>query len=266
MRWCLWQAGDGMALRPACAARLAYQYEWDCLGQLRSPAPALSAPCRQVEEQALQALTFVSHRYVYWHHNFLALLFGEPSGGGRCMLPCAAGCPATCGLHLRGWLLGTLLCLRTPGTICSTWRDQPAPQGPCDGSVPTPHSSFTRALAVAEEWRNEPRGLEGQGLVWVRCDELMSYSDRWDTWGRCQGLPGEAGTRACCAACCRLQTRLRLRVKAPPCALPACSQRAGKGGPVATGTVLNWGGMAASARPQLPGPACAAAPRVTQGA
>ncbi|KAL4429812.1 hypothetical protein ABPG77_010929 [Micractinium sp. CCAP 211/92] len=85
----------------------------------------------EVEEQALQALTFVSHRYVYWHHNFLALLF------------------------------------------------------------------------VAEEWRNEPRGLEGQGLVWVRCDELMSYADRWDRWGRCQGLPGQAGTRVCGPASCR---------------------------------------------------------------
>ncbi len=56
---------------------------------------------------------------------------------------------------------------------------------------------------MAEEWRNEPRGLEGQGLVWVRCDELMSYADRWDRWGRCQGLPGQAGTRVCGPASCR---------------------------------------------------------------
>ena len=40
--------------------------------------PTTRAP--QVEESALQALTFVSHRYWGFPHNFLALLFGESWG------------------------------------------------------------------------------------------------------------------------------------------------------------------------------------------
>ncbi|PSC69440.1 18S rRNA biogenesis RCL1, partial [Micractinium conductrix] len=59
----------------------------------------------EVDEGALQALTFVSHRYSIWYHNFLALLF------------------------------------------------------------------------VAEQWRYAPRSMEGQELVWVSCDDLMSYAD-----------------------------------------------------------------------------------------
>ena len=32
--------------------------------------------------------------------------------------------------------------------------------------------------AVAEDWRNEPQGAEGQELVWVHCDDLMSYATK----------------------------------------------------------------------------------------
>ena len=44
----------------------------------------------QVEERALQALTFVSHRYGYWSHNFLALLFGERAPQLRVTDSCCA--------------------------------------------------------------------------------------------------------------------------------------------------------------------------------
>lgn len=32
--------------------------------------------------------------------------------------------------------------------------------------------------AVAEEWRHEARGAEGQELVWVGCDQLMDFADK----------------------------------------------------------------------------------------
>ena len=43
----------------------------------RSTPPPRRWLAVQVDEGALQALTFVSHRYSIWYHNFLALLFGE---------------------------------------------------------------------------------------------------------------------------------------------------------------------------------------------
>ena len=43
---------------------------------------------------------------------------------------------------------------------------------------PPPAARCLLLLAVAEEWRYEPRGMEGQKLVWVDCEELMSYADK----------------------------------------------------------------------------------------
>lgn len=43
---------------------------------------------------------------------------------------------------------------------------------------PQPPSPPPSLAPVAEEWRHEPRGMEGQQLVWVDCEELMSYADK----------------------------------------------------------------------------------------
>jgi ADP-ribose pyrophosphatase YjhB (NUDIX family) len=63
---------------------------------------ALSARV-QVPERALQALTFVSHRYGYWSHNFLALLFGEAAASASDASPSTSAgtlraSGSTCGL------------------------------------------------------------------------------------------------------------------------------------------------------------------------
>lgn len=50
----------------------------------------------------------------------------------------------------------------------------PLPARPRLAPLPRPSSP----PAVAEEWRNEPRGMEGQSLVWVECEDLMGYADK----------------------------------------------------------------------------------------
>lgn len=120
--------------------------------------------CRpQVEERSLQALTFVSHRYGYWSHNFLALLFGERAvpqyhqqyhhRATRAALP-----------SCRPLRLPQL-----PRRLLPV-RSHAPPWYPCTRAAVPP--------AVAEEWRNEPRAMEGQELVWVHCEELLSYAPK----------------------------------------------------------------------------------------
>ena len=55
----------------------------------RAPPPTHTRPPRrraQVEVDALQPLTFVSHHYTRLHHNFLALLYGERALGFRVLV------------------------------------------------------------------------------------------------------------------------------------------------------------------------------------
>ena len=124
----------------------------------------------QVEESALQALTFVSHRYWGFPHNFLALLFGAWLPALQLVCAC---CDCDWDMQPPCSSASVLLCVQSNSkqscAPCNAIR-----HAANDFPTPLPPLLF----AVAEEWRYEPRGMEGQKLVWVDCEELMSYADK----------------------------------------------------------------------------------------
>ena len=101
--WVGWQTCGGLRRRrracwpasPACPPPSGLAVTG--LTPLLAAAPPRCAP--QVELDALQALTFVSHRYRFWSHNFLALLFGAPRRPWRAR---RLWCP-TAGLGAARW-------------------------------------------------------------------------------------------------------------------------------------------------------------------
>jgi hypothetical protein len=105
----------------------------------------------QVEERKLQALTFVSHRYRHFSHNFLALLFGEPPD-----------------LLQGGWLAGWLaeaggLAHGSLPPLC------PAALHPAfDTSAPHPTCC---SLALLPQWRRSGDMSRGRwkGKSWSGC-------------------------------------------------------------------------------------------------
>lgn len=131
----------------------------------------LLLPPLQVDESALQALTFVSHRYWGLSHNFLALLFGAPR---PCLAVLFARAPAM-NAPARVWGGAAWpICRAGSRHRCNTLRSHQL----AGSMAHLPPPRLHLRPAVAEEWRHEPHGMEGQKLVWVDCDELMSYADK----------------------------------------------------------------------------------------